>query len=161
MVLLTGLPAVDSGEGWIPGFLIALWLTWPQAFGAIVSIGYRLYGPGRLMGLPSLKSAAVCILVWLAQLSYEANRTVEIILATLPNIALTGAIAYYYWPLVESSRVSLSALLADVIFGAAIVVTWFALHLAIPIMAAPFVYTAVMMLHVMVWLRNQGEPVPA
>ncbi len=161
MVLLTGRPAGGLGEAWILGFLIAVWLSWPVAFGAIVSIGYRMYGPGRLMGLLSLKSAAVCSLVWLAGLSYGANDPVVVMLAILPNIGLIGVIVYYYRPLLQASRVSLSALLADVSFGAAIVVIWFGFHLAIPVMAAPFVYTAVMMLHVMVWLRNQGEPVPA
>ncbi len=161
MVLLTGRPAVNSGEAWILVFLIAVWLSWPVAFGAIVSIGYRMYAPGRWIGLLSLKSAAACILFGLAELSYGANRSVEIILAILPNIVLTGAIAYYHWPLLQASRISRSALLADASFGAAIVVIWFGFHLAIPVMAAPFVYTAVMMLHVIVWLRSQGEPVPA
>jgi hypothetical protein len=161
MVLLAGLRGADSGEAWMLGFLIALWLSWPLAFGAIVSVGYRMYGPGRLVGLLSVKSAAVCILFSLAQLSFAANHSVVIILAILPNIALTGAIAYYYWPLLASSRISLSALLADFSFGVAIAFIWFAFHLAIPVMVAPFLYTAVMLLHMIIWLRNQGEPVPA
>ena len=46
MVLLTGLPAADSSEAWILGFIIALWLSWRVAFGAIVSIGYGCMGRG-------------------------------------------------------------------------------------------------------------------
>ena len=67
------------------------------------------------MGLLSLKSAAVCILVWLAAF-LRASRSVEVVLAILPNIGLTEAIIYYYWPVLESSRISLSALLADASF---------------------------------------------
>ena len=125
-----------------------------MALGTIISIGYRRLEEGRTIGMLALKSVLAVALFGVGTIYYSGNALIELIVALVIDLMLTGVLALACRGILRSSKHVRRAFAIDVACGLLVAISGLGFRLLVPAFVASFAYTILMLVILRQWIRE-------